>query len=65
MLVLCHNPKPASRELNPLEEVDVGELLHFVRIPSLDNLLVVEQDPGNFLAELLADERDVVSVKND
>lgn len=48
--------------LHTLEEVRVPELAHLVDINGLDNLLIVEQDPGG-VVKLLADESHIVSVR--
>lgn len=52
---------PTRSTLHALEEVRVPKLAHLVDIDGLDNLLIVEQDPGGFV-ELLADEGHIVTV---
>ena len=47
-----------------LEEIHVCEFLHLINICSLDNFLVVEQNPSvcAIPRNVLADERNVVSI---
>lgn len=47
--------------LHTLEEVRVPKLAHLVDIDGLDDLLIVEQNPGG-LVELLADECHIMTV---
>lgn len=63
MLVCDARPRP--RVLQTPEEIHIGKLLHLLRVCSLGNLLVVKQDPRGcvLIRQLLADERDVVTVK--
>lgn len=48
--------------LNALEEVNIGKLPHLFNVDSLDDFLVIEKYPANLIRQLLANERDVVSV---
>jgi len=49
--------------LNAPEEINVGELLHFVHICSLDHLLVIEQYPRGLVIQLFADESNIMASK--
>lgn len=46
--------------LYALEEVRVPKLTHLINVDCLDDLLIVEQNPGR-LVELLANEGNIVS----
>jgi hypothetical protein len=48
----------------PLEEVYVGELLHFFDVSCLHNLLVIKKNPvrGGFTGDLLSDESYIMPI---
>jgi hypothetical protein len=49
---------------DPLEEVDIGKLLHLLDFHYLHDLFIVEQDPRGTVVmwQLLADEGDIMTV---
>lgn len=46
--------------LDSLEEVNISKLLYLLHVDNLDDLLVIEEHPRKLIANLLADECDVM-----